>query len=88
MNLHIFNNPEAYDIYHGFAEPDDVVLLIEDAVYLVLNRDLSQDRRIRILIDDAFQRGVEDTSSYSAISYPEWVALTAACERSISWAKP
>jgi len=71
-------------------QPTDKLLLIQNAVYAMLNVDITETLRthgpIYVLSEDIQARGIKiENDLYQAISYPEFVALTLACKQVISW---
>ena len=88
MTIHIFNTPEAFQSYHHLSDSIDLLLLIEDAVYLCLSQDLTTDPRIKILVDDVRLRSISLSPTLSYISYAEWVSLTDLHQNSVSWGRP
>ncbi|QEW06591.1 sulfurtransferase complex subunit TusB [Nitrincola iocasae] len=67
---------------------DDVLLLIEDGVYLTLpaHRDKLPDTvKLHALAVDLEARGIQETGKIIAITDPEFVNLTLSCDRVVSW---
>ncbi|MGK0400684.1 MAG: sulfur relay protein TusB/DsrH, partial [Candidatus Azotimanducaceae bacterium] len=85
MILHTFNSLNAYRL-HGHRPSDhDLILLIEDGVFLVGEPNLGRDHRIRVLSEDLDQRGLRAPSAITLISYQDWVRLTTESQHCVSW---
>mgnify|MGYP000403921068 CR=1 FL=1 len=103
MILHTLNKAQSFkDLNKQLSQvctDDDSVLLIEDAVYHLLDPNLcsiKQDwsfkaKRIFALANDAEARGITkknlgcDSSKLSLISYEEFVELSANHKNTVSW---
>ncbi|WP_417580736.1 sulfurtransferase complex subunit TusB [Nitrincola sp.] len=67
---------------------DDVLLLIEDGVYLTLpahRHRLPDSVKLHVLAVDLEARGIQETGKVIAITDPEFVNLTLGCKRVVSW---
>lgn len=90
--LHTLNTPPSdrhtLSLCLDAMSTDDVLLLIEDAVYLAApphRHSLSPHLNIYALAIDLNARGVKADSSVSVIDDVEFVALSLACNRVVSW---
>ena len=66
----------------------DVLLLIEDAVYLTLpahRQRLPANVTVHALAVDMEARGISDHGKVVAVTDPEFVNLTLSCDRVVSW---
>jgi tRNA 2-thiouridine synthesizing protein B len=66
----------------------DVLLLIEDGVYLTLpahRHRLPDTIKVHALAVDLEARGIQDHGKIISITDPEFVNLTLSCERVVSW---
>lgn len=66
----------------------DVLLLIEDGVYLALpahRHRLPDTIKVHALAVDLEARGVEAPEKIISVTDPEFVNLTLSCERVVSW---
>ncbi|WP_438863150.1 sulfurtransferase complex subunit TusB [Neptunicella sp.] len=72
-------------------QPNDGLLLLEDGVYALLQRESWQSKldaniKLYVLQDDAISRGVPHTAaSVNWIDYPQFVQLTLDYPQSMSW---
>lgn len=71
------------------SSQNDIILLIEDGVYHVLNADaLAQLRahaaQVCVLTDDASARGIT-VSHLTLVDYTGFVELSARCSKTVSW---
>ncbi len=87
MILHTFNSPEAYRLHGHRPSVDDLILLIEDAVFVTTQHDLTHDHRVRVLREDLAQRGLPEPNSITCITYPDWVRLTVESQHCLSWTR-
>ena len=83
MRLHTINKRAALALCEGLIAPDDVVLLLEDGVYLAMEA-LSFD--CRVIEADAKARGIHDQlRTGSLISYDEFVELCSQADQVCAW---
>lgn len=84
MVLHTINKVAALDMCRGLIGPDDLVVLIEDGVYLALSELLF---RTYALEDDLLARGLQhrNLKSVKLIGYQKFVELSVKAEKICSW---
>ena len=84
MMLHTFNSSDAYRMHSHRASAEDLILLIEDGVFITTQQDLTEDKRIRVLREDLAQRGLPEPSAITCITYSDWVRLTVESQHCLS----
>lgn len=94
MTLHIvtnspFSSPALTQCLARMAENDGLVL-IQDGVYILAEQQLpvqiNTTDKVYVLSEDMQARGLKCThSNISVIDYAEFVALTLAYQRTLSW---
>ncbi|MBT4491983.1 MAG: sulfurtransferase complex subunit TusB [Gammaproteobacteria bacterium] len=83
MILHTVNKPAAWNKCEGLIDTSDVVLLLEDGVYLALESD-TQCFAISADIDARGLRGkIKD--NVSLIDYDQFVELTLRADKVCAW---
>ena len=87
MMLHTFNSSDAYRMHGHRASAEDLILLIEDGVFITTQQDLPEDKRIRVLREDLAQRGLPEPSAITCITYSDWVRLTVESQHCLSWTR-
>jgi sulfur relay protein TusB/DsrH len=87
MMLHTFNSSDAYRMHGHRASAEDLILLIEDGVFITTQQDLTEDKRIRVLREDLAQRGLPEPSAITCITYSDWVHLTVESQHCLSWTR-
>ena len=87
MMLHTFNSSHAYRMHGHRASAEDLILLIEDGVFITTQQDLTEDKRIRVLREDLAQRGLPEPSAITCITYSDWVRLTIESQHCLSWTR-
>jgi len=87
MMLHTFNSSDAYRMHSHRASAEDLILLIEDGVFITTQQDLTEDKRIRVLREDLAQRGLPEPSAITCITYSDWVRLTVESQHCLSWTR-
>ena len=89
MILHTINKPAAARKCRDLVAEDDIVLLLEDGVYLALKapQDLPfSNAHLAVLIDDAKARGiVERIVAAEAVDYAGFVELTVKADKVVAW---
>lgn len=96
MILHTLNrapdNGEAAAQVLAVMAPDDQLVLIEEAVFAVLDTQWQGFRtapaRIHVLKEDALSRGLATIAGKQALSLIDvdaWVTLTAQASKTVSW---
>lgn len=91
--LHIVNcSPRQGEVLRdalAAMQPDDHLILIEDAVYALLDQTyLWPESRCHILQEDVNARGLTDKAQASAcacVDIQGFVALACLCKRTVSW---
>ena len=87
MMLHTFNSSDAFRMHGHRASAEDLILLIEDGVFITTQQDLTEDKRIRVLREDLAQRGLPEPSAITCITYSDWVRLTVESQHCLSWTR-
>ena len=87
MMLHTFNSSDAYRLHGHRPSATDLILLIEDAVFITTQQDLTQDHRIRVLSEDLAQRGLPEPRAITCITYTDWVRLTVESQHCLTWTR-
>ncbi len=85
MNLHTFNKPSAFERFASYAGTDDVLLLIEDGVYLCLDVDFCQTG-VCVLEADMAARGLSSRfPDIECIDYRRFVQLCTEADTVYNW---
>ena len=77
MILHVINKPESYD--PAFCGEDDSVVLIENGIYLKL------ERKTYVVKADLEARGVQPETHQTLIDYDGFVELCCQHDKVITW---
>lgn len=86
--LHLLNSTERSKLERCLThyQSGDVILLINDAVYLKFAPTHNATQlRCYAIADDAKARGITLPEFVQAASYDDFVALSIECDKSISW---
>ena len=83
--LHLVNKPAAWDGCHPLLDAEDVVLLIEDGVYLA--QQALGGATFYALEPDIRARGLSQRihTDIRPASFDEFVGLVESCERIVTW---
>ncbi len=84
--LFILNQPELLDDCITVMQPDDALLLIENAVVIATKSSTTQYKMF-VLKDDLIARGLFESihDQSTAIDFSKFVELTLAYDKSVSW---
>ncbi len=89
--LHIVKSQTSVNMASCYCHPDDIILLIEDAVYCVNPQHESfkciENKNLFCLIEDIEARGLTPfiTDSVQTVDYRGFVNLTAQHSPSMTW---
>ena len=86
MRLHVLNQSRNLTLIEQCLDnldSTDTLLLIEDAVYLLMQQQFSAKARVIALSDDALARNIN--TKVPLINYQQWVELTEQASSLIHW---
>lgn len=87
MKLHILNTIVSLDLCLSSLEKGDSLLLIEDAVVVAADGEISARLALNLyaLADDLDRRGIKPQAGVNRIDYAAFVDLCASHQHCLSW---